>query len=139
MPLDLSLAATSALMSPGDLPPSVAIEEKLLLELPDKLGVHAPIWQRLAEGAFEDPEVPASDVEGLAAEIRMLREHWLASQRDAVIAARNITARDDETREALADAALLHRDDPTRDTLDQLLALCAAALAAETGLDGVSD
>jgi hypothetical protein len=113
MPLDLSLAATSALMSPHELPPSVAIEETLLLELPAKLGVHAPIWQQLAAAAFDDPEVDARDVADLAAEVRLLRERWLASEGD--------------------------RADPTRDTLDQILALCDAALAAEVGLDGVSD
>lgn len=139
MPLDLSLAPTSALQSPSEVAPGMAIEEQLLLELPDRLGVHAPNWQRLADGAFEDPELTMREVEGLAAEVRLLREHWLASQREIVIAERHITAREHEVRNDLADATLLHRADSTRETLDRLLALCEAALASGVGLVGLSD
>jgi hypothetical protein len=139
MPLDLSLAPTSALHSPDDIAPGMAIDEQLLHDLPDKLGVRAPTWQKLAESAYDDPELTDREVEALAAEVRTLREHWLASQRDAVIAERNITARDHEQRLALADAALLHREDPTRDTLDRLLALCESAIASGLGIVGLSD
>lgn len=139
MPLDLSLASTSALRSPDDVATGVAVEEQLLFELPDRLGVSAPIWQRLAQGAFDDPELTAEEAVGFAAEVRVLREHWLASQRDVVIAERAITGRDPETRNQLAEATLLHRDDTTRDVLDRLLALCDAAIAAGVGLVGLSD
>jgi hypothetical protein len=110
MPLDLSLASTSALRSPDEVTSGVAVDEKLLAELPDKLGLQAPIWRQLAQSAFDDPELLESEVAGFAADVRALR-----------------------------DALPPGDDDATRDVLDQLIALCEEALAEGVGLVGLSD
>ena len=109
MPLDLSLASTSALRSPDEVTSGVAVDEKLLAELPDKLGLQVPIWRQLAQSAFDDPELLESEVAGFAADVRALRD------------------------------ALPPGDDATRAVLDQLIALCEEALAEGVGLVGLSD
>jgi hypothetical protein len=134
VPLDLLLAS-----SPRSTSDRVAIDEQLLCELPAKLGVHAPIWSRLGDAAYDDPELTMREVEGLAAEAKLLRERWLEINRERVIAERHITARDYAVRMAIADSALAERADATRETLDRLLALCEAALTADVGLVGLSD
>ncbi|HUQ06394.1 MAG TPA: hypothetical protein VM261_28015 [Kofleriaceae bacterium] len=134
MPLDLVLAP-----SPGTVTQRVVIDEHLLWKLPEELGVHAPIWTKLGAGAFDDPELTMREVEALAAEVRVLRQHWLASHRERVIRERHINARDYTTRMELADKVLAERADPTRDLLDRVAALCEAALIAGVGLIGLSD
>jgi hypothetical protein len=142
MPLDLSLAPSPRSTSAADalsVAPSVAVDETLLFELPTKLGVHVPIWTKLGDAAYDDPELTMREVESLAGEVRLLRERWLADNRELVIRERKIHARDHAMRMALADKVLAERADPTRDLLDRLASLCEAALTAGVGLVGCSD
>jgi hypothetical protein len=113
MPLDLTLAP-----SPRSSAHRVAIDETLLSELPPKLGVKAPIWSKLSDGAYDDPELTMREVESLAAETRLLRDRWLVQT---------------------GQHPLSKRPDPTREMLERLLEVCEAALTAGVGLVGASD
>ena len=136
MALDLALDRDGG--SPAG-EPAVAIDEELLWQLPGRLGVDAPAWTRLGEACWDDPVVDAGEVGRLAAEVRTLRDRWVASQREEAARTHRVTAQDPAVRARILDQLLAHRPDPITATLDALIALCDRALAAGLGLAGLSD
>jgi hypothetical protein len=123
-----------------DLMASVPVKESLLSDdLPAKLGVHAPTWQLLADKAFEDPQLTPEQAIALGAEVRLLREAWMAQQRDTVAAEHRVRAKDWATRQRIIDRLVATVADPVRETLDGLIGLCDAAMTRGKGIIGVSD
>lgn len=113
-------------------------DQQIFSELPRKYGLSTPVIDELWARFYADPRLSSSlQVAQLRAEIDAVRSAHLNQRREAVARQRKIRAQDPAVVALIADKLLV--EEPVLSKCDEIIALCATAMAKNEGLRCSSD